>query len=73
MQSKDSVQIKLARFRGVMGLFEDRKVIFNRYRNFTVLFEEMTNFGVSSHDDTVDALVWLINGLMKRGKLQVDY
>jgi len=64
---------KLARFRGVMGLFEDRKVVFNRYRNFTVLFEEMTNFGVSSHDDCVDALVWLINGLMKRGKLQVDY
>jgi hypothetical protein len=64
---------KLARFRGVIGLFEERKVIFNRYRNFTAMFEELTNFGVSSHDDCVDALVWLINGLARRGSLQVDY
>ena len=64
---------KLARFRGCMGLFEDRKIIFNRYRNFTAMFEELTNFGVSSHDDCVDALVWMINGLMRKGKLQVDY
>ena len=64
---------KLARFRGIMGMFEDRKIIFNRYRNFTNLFEELTNFGVSSHDDCVDALVWLVTGLMRKGKLQVDY
>ena len=64
---------KLARFRGIMGMFEDRKIVFNRYRNFTTLFEELTNFGVSSHDDCVDALVWLVNGLMKRGKLQLDF
>ena len=64
---------KLARFRGCMGLFEDRKIIFNRYRNFTAMFEELTNFGVSSHDDCVDALVWLINGLTRKGTLQVDY
>ena len=50
-------------------MFEDRKIIFNRYRNFTTMFEELTNFGVSSHDDCVDALVWLVTGLMKRGKL----
>lgn len=64
---------KLARFRGCMGLFEDRKIIFNRYRNFTAMFEELTNFGVSSHDDCVDSLVWMINGLMRKGKLQLDY
>jgi hypothetical protein len=64
---------KLARFRGIMGMFEDRKIIFNRYRNFTVMFEELTNFGVSSHDDAVDALVWLVNGLARKGQLQVDY
>lgn len=64
---------KLARFRGIMGMFEDRKIIFNRYRTFTAMFEELTNFGVSGHDDCVDALVWLVNGLMKKGKLQVDY
>ena len=64
---------KLARFRGIMGMFEDRKIIFNRYRNFTNLFEELTNFGVSSHDDCVDALVWLVTGLARKGQLQVDY
>jgi phage terminase large subunit-like protein len=64
---------KLARFRGCMGLFEDRKIIFNRFRNFTAMFEELTNFGVSSHDDCVDSLVWTINGLMRKGKLQLDY
>lgn len=64
---------KLARFRGIMGMFEDRKIIFNKYRNFTTLFEELTNFGVSSHDDTVDALVWLVTGLMRKGNLQLDY
>ncbi len=64
---------KLARFRGIMGMFEDRKIIFNRYRNFTNLFEELTNFGVSSHDDCVDALVWLVNGLARKGQLHIDY
>lgn len=63
---------KLARFRGIMGMFEDRKVIFNRYRTFSILFEELSNFGVSSHDDCVDALVWLITGLMRKGRLQID-
>lgn len=64
---------KLARFRGIIGMFEDKKVIFNRFRNFTTLFEELTNFGVSSHDDTVDALVFLVTGLMRKGNLQIDY
>ncbi len=64
---------KLARFRGIMGMFEDRKIIFNRYRNFTNMFEELTNFGVSSHDDTVDALVWLVTGLARKGQLYLDY
>jgi hypothetical protein len=64
---------KLARFRGIMGMFEDRKILFNRYRNFTNLFEELTNFGVSSHDDCVDALVWLVTGLMRKGNLHIDF
>ncbi len=64
---------KLARFRGIMGMFEDRKIIFNRFRSFTAMYEELTNFGVSGHDDCVDALVWLVNGLMKKGRLQLDY
>ena len=64
---------KLARFRGIMGMFEDRKIVFNRYRTFTTVFEELTNFGVSSHDDCVDSLIWLITGLMRKGNLQIDY
>lgn len=64
---------KLARFRGIMGMFEDRKIIFNRFRNFTNLFEELTNFGVSGHDDCVDALVWLVTGLARKGNLHLDY
>jgi phage terminase large subunit-like protein len=64
---------KLARFRGIMGMFEDRKIIFNRFRKFTAMFEELTNFGISSHDDTVDALVWLVRGLMRKGNLHIDY
>lgn len=64
---------KLARFRGIMGMFEDRKIIFNRFRNFTTMFDELTNFGVSSHDDCVDALVWLVTGLARKGQLHLDY
>jgi len=64
---------KLARFRGIIGMFEDRKIIFNRFRNFSNLFEELTNFGVSSHDDCVDALVWLVTGLARKGNLHLDY
>jgi len=64
---------KVARFRGIMGLFEQRKLIFNKYRKFGALTDEIVNFGVSSHDDCVDALVWLCNGLMTRGKLELEY
>jgi len=64
---------KLARFRGIMGLFEQRRIFFNRYRKFNALYDEIVNFGVSSHDDCVDATVWLCNGLMSRGKLELEY
>jgi hypothetical protein len=64
---------KVARFRGIMGLFEQRKLVFNKYRKFQALTDEIINFGVSSHDDCVDALIWLCNGLMTRGKLELEY
>ena len=64
---------KVARFRGIMGLFERHKISFNKYRKFQALTDEILNFGVSSHDDCVDALVWLCNGLMTRGKLEVEF
>jgi len=54
---------KVARFRGIMGLFERHKILFNKYRKFQALTEEIINFGVSSHDDCVEciglALQWL--------------
>lgn len=64
---------KVARFRGIMGLFEQRRIKFNKYRKFQALTDEIVNFGVSSHDDCVDALVWLCNGLMSKGKLELEY
>ena len=64
---------KLARFRGIMGLFEQHRIFFNKFRKFQALQDEIINFGVSSHDDCVDALVWLCNGLMSRGKLELEY
>lgn len=64
---------KVARFRGIMGLFEQRKIVFNKYRRFVALSEEIINFGVSSHDDCVDALIWMVNGLITRGKLELEY
>ena len=64
---------KVARFRGIMGLFEQHKIRFNKYRKFQALTDEIVNFGVSSHDDCVDALIWLCNGLMARGKLELEY
>jgi phage terminase large subunit-like protein len=64
---------KLARFRGIMGMFEQRNILFNKYRNFSTMFEELTNFGSSNHDDCVDSLVHLVNGLMKKGNLEVDW
>lgn len=64
---------KVARFRGIMGLFEQRKIRFNKYRKFQALTDEIINFGVSSHDDCVDSLIWLCNGLMSRGKLELEY
>ena len=64
---------KLTRFRGIMGLFETRKVIFNKYRNFDVLIDEITNFGNAPHDDCVDSVQMAVSGLMKRGKIEIEY
>ena len=64
---------KVARFRGIMGLFEQRKIRFNKFRKFQALKDEILNFGVSGHDDCVDSLVWLCNGLMSKGKLELEY
>ena len=64
---------KLARLRGVLGLFENRKVFMNKWRKWNILEDELLNFGHSQHDDAVDSMVLTIGGLLRRGSLQLDY
>ena len=64
---------KLARLRGVLGLYEHKKVVWNKWRKWDVLEEELLNFGHASHDDAVDSMVLTIGGLLRRGSLQIDY
>ena len=64
---------KLARLRGILGLFQAKKIIFNRYRDFSCMISEIVNFGHSPHDDCADSLNIVVQGLMKRGAAQVDW
>jgi phage terminase large subunit-like protein len=64
---------KLARLRGVLGLYEGKRVVWNKWRKWTVLEDELLNFGHSAHDDAVDSMVLVMGGLLRRGNLQVDY
>ena len=64
---------KLARLRGVLGLYENRKVVWNKWRKWDVLEEELLNFGHTQHDDAVDSMVLTMGGLLRRGALQIDY
>ena len=64
---------KLARLRGVLGLYEHKKVVWNKYRKWNVLEEELLNFGHSAHDDAVDSMVLTMGGLLRRGAVQLDY
>ena len=64
---------ELARLRGVLGLYEKRKITWNKYRKWTVLEDELLNFGHATHDDAVDSMVLTIGGLLRRGALQLEY
>jgi len=64
---------KIARFRGTLGLLENKKVIFNRYRKFDVLFDQLVNIGATSRDDLLDAYTHLICFLQRRGNFQMEY
>ena len=64
---------KLARLRGVLGLFEHGKVVWNKWRKWNILEDELINFGHSPHDDAVDSRVLTMGGLLRRGSLQIDY
>jgi phage terminase large subunit-like protein len=64
---------KVARFRGTLGLLENKKVIFNKYRKFDALTDQLINVGATSHDDLLDAYTWLITFLQRRGNFSVEY
>ena len=64
---------KLARLRGVLGLYEHRKVIWNKWRKWNILEDELINFGHSPHDDAVDSMVLTMGGLLRRGALHLEY
>jgi len=64
---------KLARLRGILGLFQAKKIIFNKYRDFSCMISEITNFGHSPHDDCADSLNIVVQGLMRRGAAQVEW
>ncbi len=64
---------KLARLRGIIGLFQGKKIIFNKYRDFSCMTDEVINFGHASHDDCADSLNMVVQGLMKRGGAQIEW
>lgn len=62
---------KLARLRGVSGLFQNRLVVMNQYAMLGRLRDELINFGSIDHDDCVDSLIYCLQGLRARRKLEV--
>ena len=64
---------KLARLRGIIGLFQGKKIVFNKYRDYRVMVDEIVNFGHAPHDDCADALNMVVSGLMKRPKADTEY
>jgi phage terminase large subunit-like protein len=64
---------KMARLRGMMGLLQTGKVVFNRYRSFQTMTDEVINFGHCTHDDCADSLNMVVQGLMSRSSVEVDY
>lgn len=64
---------KVARFRGTLGLLENKRVTFNKYRKFDALFDQLINVGATSHDDLLDAYTWLITFLQRRGNFSIEY
>ena len=60
---------KLVRLRGVSGLFQNSIVGFNILRDTGIIVEELINFGATQHDDTVDSLVYVLQHLSKRSKI----
>jgi phage terminase large subunit-like protein len=63
----------MARLRGIMGLLQTGKVRFNRYRDFKVMIDEVVNFGHCTNDDCADSLNIVVQSLMSRSAVEVEY
>ena len=61
---------KLMRLRSITGLFENQLVTFNSGALLQPVKDELENFGAAGHDDCVDAIAYLLNGL--RGARKLD-
>lgn len=61
---------KLSRLRGILGLFQTKRIIWNRWINWEPYWRELENFGTGDHDDCPDSLVLTIRGLIGTGRLQ---
>lgn len=64
---------KMARLRGMMGLLQTGKVFFNQYRDFETMIDEVVNFGHCTHDDCADSLNIVVQALMRRAPVDVEY
>ena len=58
---------KMERLRSVTGLFENDLIRFNRYGRLKEVINQLTNFGMTSHDDSIDACVMLLKIMRQRG------
>jgi hypothetical protein len=61
---------KLSRFRGVLGLFQTGRVIWNRWINWEPYWQELLNYGATDHDDCPDSFLLAVKGLVGPGRLQ---
>ena len=64
---------KLDRLRGFMGLFQTRRIVFNRWINWEPYWNELLNFQSTDHDDCPDSLVLMLKGLVGTGRLQTAW
>lgn len=64
---------KIARFRGTLGVLENKNLVFNKYRKFDALFDQIINVGATAHDDLLDAYTHLIHFLQRRGNFYLEY
>jgi hypothetical protein len=64
---------KLTRLRGTFGLFQTKKVLWNRWINWEPYWAELLNFGMTDHDDCPDSMVLTLKGLLGPGKLQAAW